>query len=270
MTSSSASNTATSNMTASTLGATAAILVGAAVHALAIGLLYKTKQKSQNNALSGKDHHHHHHHHHNHQHDHQDGSTCSDSIVITLPAWANDFYETHKDMTFTTEEEMMKVAIALADRNVDEKTGGPFGTAIFECDTTTGVCKLFSIGMNQVVTLNNSTLHGEMTAIQFGQKKLNNFTFGANKTLGKEYHLYTSCEPCCQCLGGTLWSGVSKLVCAASKFDAEAIGFDEGPVFGKSYDALESAGVKVVRNVLREEGAKTLKRYGETGLIYNA
>lgn len=67
-----------------------------------------------------------------------------------------------------------------------------------------------------------------------------------------------------------MWSGVSKLVCAASKVDAEAIGFDEGPVFPQSYDALESVGVKVVRNCLREEGAKTLKRYGETGVIYNA
>ncbi|KAG7351216.1 cytidine deaminase-like protein [Nitzschia inconspicua] len=193
-----------------------------------------------------------------------------DAVVVTLPAWANDFMDAHKDVVFTSEEQMMEVAIALADKNVAEKTGGPFGTAIFECDTQTGSCKLFSIGMNQVATLHNSTLHGEMTAIQFGQKKLNSFTFGANKSLGKEYHLYTSCEPCCQCLGGTLWSGVSKLVCAASKEDAEAIGFDEGPVFAESYAALEKAGVKVVRNCLRQQGAKTLKLYGETGLIYNA
>lgn len=197
-----------------------------------------------------------------------DGS--GDAVVVTLPAWAKKFFDDHKDNIYTSEEEMMKLAIALADKNVEEKTGGPFGTAIFECDIKTGKCRLFSIGMNQVVTLSNSTLHGEMTAIQFGQKKLNNFTFGSNKSEGKEYHLYTSCEPCCQCLGGTLWSGVSKLVCAASKDDAEAIGFDEGPVFPESYKALEKAGVKVVRNCLRQQGAMTLKRYGETGLIYNA
>jgi len=45
------------------------------------------------------------------------------------------------------------------------------------------------------------------------------------------------------------------MVCAATKADAEAIGFDEGPVFPESYDALERAGIKVRRNVLREEGA---------------
>ena len=62
---------------------------------------------------------------------------------------------------------------------------------------------------------------------------------------------------------------MSKIVCAAAKADAEAIGFDEGPVYPESYTALEKAGCKVVHNVLREEGAKTLKKYGETGHIYN-
>jgi hypothetical protein len=52
--------------------------------------------------------------------------------------------------------------------------------------------------------------------------------------------------------------------------DAELIAFDEGPVFPESYDALEAAGVKVVRNVLCEEGAKVLKQFAGTGVIYNA
>lgn len=59
------------------------------------------------------------------------------------------------------------------------------------------------------------------------------------------------------------------MVCAATKSDAEAIGFDEGPVFPESYDALEKAGIRVSRNVLREDGAKVLQKYGETGVIYN-
>jgi tRNA(Arg) A34 adenosine deaminase TadA len=195
-----------------------------------------------------------------------------DTIVISLPAWSKQFSDSYKDKTFVVEdeEEMMKVAVTLSEKHsLIEKTGGPFGTAIFEVETETGVCKLFAIGLNMVVPLCNSTLHGEMTAIQFGQKKLNSYTFGGkNKSTGKEYHLYTSCEPCCQCLGGTLWSGVTKLVCSATKDDCEKTGFNEGPVFKESYEALESAGVKVVRNVLREEGARVLKEYGETGVMY--
>ena len=60
------------------------------------------------------------------------------------------------------------------------------------------------------------------------------------------------------------------MVCSATKDDAESIGFNEGPVFPESYKALESAGCKVVRRVLRDEGAKVLHDYGKTGVIYNA
>lgn len=161
----------------------------------------------------------------------------------------------------------MALAIELASKNVAENTGGPFGCAIFERDLETGKAKLCSIGMNQVVSLNNSTLHGEMVAIQFAQKKLG--TFSLRQVEGKEYDLYTSCEPCCMCLGGTLWSGVSTLVCSATKQNASDIGFDEGPVTADSYKHLESAGIRVVKGVLPIEGAEVLRKYGETGIIYN-
>jgi tRNA(Arg) A34 adenosine deaminase TadA len=72
------------------------------------------------------------------------------------------------------------------------------------------------------------------------------------------------------CLGATLWSGVSRIVCAATKADAEAIGFKEGPVFEASYDHLREAGIEVKKEVLQKEAALVLKEYGENGLIYNA
>mmetsp|Transcript_41878 Transcript_41878/g.121457 ORF Transcript_41878/g.121457 Transcript_41878/m.121457 type:complete len:229 (+) Transcript_41878:58-744(+) len=189
-------------------------------------------------------------------------------ITITMPEWTNTFVESIKDKEFTSDEEMMKVAIDLAKYNVIENTGGPFGSAIFETDKSTGKSKIFSVGVNRVTTLNNSTLHGEIVAIQFAQKKLQNFAL-KDRTGAKEYSLFTSCEPCAMCLGGTFWSGVSRMVCAATKADAEAIGFDEGPVFPESYMALDKAGVNVRRNVLRDDGAKVLQMYGETGVIYN-
>lgn len=71
------------------------------------------------------------------------------------------------------------------------------------------------------------------------------------------------------CLGGTLWSGVSTLVCSATKQDASSIGFDEGPVNEESYKHLEGAGIRVVKGVLQKTGAEVLRKYGETGLIYN-
>ena len=84
-----------------------------------------------------------------------------------------------------------------------------------------------------------------------------------------EYILCTSCEPCCMCLGGVMWSGVTELVCSAAKDDAEKIGFNEGPVFPESYKQLEDMGIRVVKGVLRAEGAAILEQYGREGVIYN-
>lgn len=72
------------------------------------------------------------------------------------------------------------------------------------------------------------------------------------------------------CLGGTLWSGVKRLVCAATAADARAIGFDEGPVFEQSYQYLRDAGVEVVLEVQRAAAAAVLQHYLHAGgTIYN-
>ena len=50
-----------------------------------------------------------------------------------------------------------------------------------------------------------------------------------------------------------------------------SVGFDEGPVFPESYAYLESRGIAVSRQVLREQAADVLRLYQETGgQIYNA
>lgn len=223
-------------------------------------------------------------------------SSSSDTVTITLPSWATatsapEIY----NKRYTTDEEMMTLAIELSCRNVKEGTGGPFGAAIFErirrhsythnnteskpAATTTPTieedeyCRLVSVGMNRVVPLNNSTLHGEMVAIQLAQQQLQTFSLNGsnNDTNNKrsQYELFTSCEPCAMCLGGILWSGVSRLVCGATKDDAQSIGFDEGPVTAQSYLHLEKSGCVVTKNVLRNEACEVLYNYGKTGVIYN-
>ena len=128
--------------------------------------------------------------------------------------------------------------------------------------------------MNRVVTLSNSTLHGETVAIQLAQKKLQSFTMQMQKEDGKskrQFELFTSCEPCAMCLGATLWSGVGRIVCGATKADAEAIGFNEGPVFEASYQHLRDAGIEVKKEVCQKHAAKVLEDYGSgTNVIYNS
>ena len=213
----------------------------------------------------------------------EDEQEIHHNVKVTLPKWTQEELPNYVAKTYTSDEEMMSLAIHLSRRNIEEGTGGPFGSAIFERNLTDNTATLVSVGMNRVVPLSNSTLHGEMVAIQLAQSKLQTFSMqcipittevdeGNDKVTDKkmrQFELFTSCEPCAMCLGGTLWSGVSRIVCGATKHDAEAIGFDEGPVFEQSYDHLQKAGVRVTKSVLQTEAAKVLEDYGKNGLIYN-
>ncbi len=72
------------------------------------------------------------------------------------------------------------------------------------------------------------------------------------------------------CLGATLWSGVSRLVCAATKDDASETGFDEGPVSESSYEYLEARGISIQRGFLRDAAVEAFDLYVKTGgIIYN-
>ncbi len=83
-----------------------------------------------------------------------------------------------------------------------------------------------------------------------------------------EFELVTSVEPCCQCLGVLMWSGVLSLVCGAHSADAEAIGFDERPRSIYWEQELVRRGISVTRDAMRQEAVEILQSY--SGEIYNA
>ena len=184
-------------------------------------------------------------------------------IRVAYPAWVDHVIDF--DRPYVTDEDRMRLAIAVARENVERATGGPFGAAIVE--TVTG--RLVAVGMNSVVRYNNCTLHGEMVAFMMAQQRLRSFTLGAE---GMPSHdLVTSCEPCAMCLGAALWSGVRRVLCGAARDDASRLDFDEGPVFPESYRYLESRGITIVRDVLRHEARTVLELYrANKGAIYNA
>jgi tRNA(Arg) A34 adenosine deaminase TadA len=152
-------------------------------------------------------------------------------VVVTLPSWASDSTTSkYYSYSYKTDEEMMAVAIYISARNVEEGTGGPFGCAIFERNIENGEAKLVSVGMNRVVPLGNSTLHGETVAIQMAEKKVGSFSLQLphvdknGHVSVRKFELFTSTEPCAMCLGAILWSGVARIVCGATKDQASAIG----------------------------------------------
>jgi tRNA(Arg) A34 adenosine deaminase TadA len=184
-------------------------------------------------------------------------------IHIAYPAWVARHVEW--DAVYATDDDRMRLAIALARWNVLEDTGGPFGAAVFERDSG----RLIAVGVNLVVPLSNSALHGEMVAFMMAQARLGSYTLAGDGMPAHE--LVTSCEPCAMCLGATLWSGVRRLICGATRDDALRLDFDEGPVFDASYEYLAERGVEIVRGVLRAEAAEVLALYRQrAGVIYNA
>ncbi|NUO38040.1 MAG: nucleoside deaminase [Gemmatimonadaceae bacterium] len=183
-------------------------------------------------------------------------------VQVDHPAWVHDVVD--NSVVYRDDAAKMRLAIAVARANVVHGTGGPFGAAIYERDSG----RLVAVGMNSVVRLNNSTLHGEMVAFMMAQREVGAFSLSAP---GLPVHeLFTSCEPCAMCLGATLWSGVKRVVYGAGREDATLLHFEEGPVFPASYRYLEDRGIEIVRDVLRDEARAVLELYrAKNGKIYN-
>lgn len=181
-------------------------------------------------------------------------------IRIVNPPWVDellDFDAVHPD-----DESRMRLAVRLAHGNVLHDTGGPFGAAVFDA-----AGRLVGAGVNLVVPGNNSALHAEMVAFMTAQARLASYTLGAPGM--PEHVLYTSCEPCAMCLGATLWSGVKRVVYAATRQDASEL-FDEGPVFRASYAYLEARGIRFTGGLLRADGRAALELYRDRhGERYN-
>jgi tRNA(Arg) A34 adenosine deaminase TadA len=190
-------------------------------------------------------------------------SDARSSVLVDVPSWIDECVEWGR--LYAGDEARMRLAIELSRQNVLRGTGGPFGAAIFE--RATGA--LLSVGVNSVVRLNNSTLHGEMVAIMMAQHRLGSYTLAGSSEAS--YELFSSCDPCAMCLGAVLWSGLKRMVTGADRDDATALSFEEGPVFPQSYTYLEERGVAINRGVLRQEAAAVLELYRrQGGQIYNA
>ena len=184
-------------------------------------------------------------------------------IRIDLPDWISEVADFNR--TYASREDRMRLAIALARENVLRDRGGPFGAAVFECESG----RLVSVGVNRVVPLNNSVLHAEMVAFMEAEARVGSYTLSRDGLPAHE--VVTSCEPCAMCLGAALWAGVRRIVCGATRHDAARLRFDEGPVFRQSHEYMEARGVEIVQEVLRAEACDVFTLYlAQGGPIYNA
>jgi tRNA(Arg) A34 adenosine deaminase TadA len=189
----------------------------------------------------------------------------SAEISITLPPWLlQELDGVPESKSFASAEERMAFVVELSRKNIANGTGGPFAAAVF--DAVSG--RLIAAGVNMVTRVGLSIAHAEIVALSQAQAVLGGFDLGGAGMPNCE--LVSSAEPCAMCLGAIPWSGVRSLVCGARDEDARAVGFDEGAKRQDWAEGLETRGIAVRRDVLRDAAAAVLRDYAEKGgVVYN-
>lgn len=113
-----------------------------------------------------------------------------------------------------TRKRYMAEAIRLAQQNIADGNGGPFGAIVVKDG------EIIASGTNHVTSWNDPTAHAEVVAIRAACKVLGSFQLNGCE-------IYTSCEPCPMCLGAIYWARPDKVFYAAGKEDAADAGFDD-------------------------------------------
>jgi guanine deaminase len=112
----------------------------------------------------------------------------------------------------------LQQAIALAREGVENGLGGPFGCVIVRNDEVVGE------GCNGVTSTNDPTAHAEIMAIRDACRRLGDYQL-------PDCTVYTSCEPCPMCLGALYWARPQRVVYAATRHEAAAVGFDDAFIY---------------------------------------
>jgi tRNA(Arg) A34 adenosine deaminase TadA len=179
-------------------------------------------------------------------------------LHLTLPVWV---HELPLEAAYPGDEAKVALAIELARRNVEARTGGPFGAAVFNADD-----RVVAIGVNRVLEQSCSAAHAEIMAYMLAQQRLQRSRLNED---GRPVTLATSAQPCCQCYGATFWAGIDRLLIGARSEDVMALTeFDEGPLPADWSGELARRGIEVVRDLQREEARDVLRAYGEHGGVF--
>ena len=143
----------------------------------------------------------------------------------------------------------MQIAIQLAEKNVVENIGGPFGAVVVK----DGV--LISQSGNRVTATNDPTAHAEVSAIRLACTALNDFDLSGCV-------IYTSCEPCPMCLSAIYWSRISTVYYANTKTDAGNIGFDDKFIYEEFEKPIDQRSIPVIQ-LMRNEAQHAFQLWQE-------
>ena len=112
-------------------------------------------------------------------------------LNLELPDWIDTFLAEYPAVISSIETQM-RFVLDLTERNIREKTGGPFGASVFEKESG----KLVSVGVNVVVGQNCSAAHAEMMALMLAQKKIGHYDLSDAKFPAHRLVTSGKCAPC--------------------------------------------------------------------------
>ena len=118
-----------------------------------------------------------------------------------------------------------------------ETGSSPFGAVIVKNG------QVIAVAHNMVVPNNDPTAHAEVMCIRLACQKLNTFDLSG-------CILYTSCEPCPMCLNAIKWSNITEIYYAATRDDADAIGFRDRVFYDENVVTLHHVDLKEARSVM--------------------
>lgn len=146
-----------------------------------------------------------------------------------------------KQHTFFLEEAIKESALSV-------QTGSsPFGAVIVKEG------KIIAKAHNMVVPNNDPTAHAEVMCIRKACQELGTFDLTG-------CHLYTSCEPCPMCLNAIKWANITQIFYAATRDDADAIGFRDRVFYNEDVVTLHHINLQSARDVMDEWHQSTTKK----------
>jgi tRNA(Arg) A34 adenosine deaminase TadA len=179
-------------------------------------------------------------------------------LHLTLPVWV---HELELAATYPGDKAKVALAIDLSRRNVEARTGGPFGAVVFNADD-----RVIAIGVNRVLEQSCSVAHAETMAFMLAQQRMQRARLNED---GRPVTLATSAQPCCQCYGATFWAGIDRLLIGARSEDVMSLtAFDEGPLPVDWAGELARRGIDVVRDLHRDDARAVLRAYGAQGGVF--
>jgi tRNA(Arg) A34 adenosine deaminase TadA len=147
----------------------------------------------------------------------------------------------------TDDAHWLRQAIELSRQHSLGGDGGPFGAVIVRQG------RVLAEGWNAVTSTFDPTAHAEVVAIRSACTALRDYRVTGSV-------LYASCEPCPMCLAAAWWARIERIVFAATREDAAAVGFDDARLYRELAAPIGQRELPLVQ-LLREEAVPVMQQW---------